>query len=163
MTIIRVMGEGDLAAVRAMNAASIPAVSALTTVALRDLVGKSAYARVVECDGQVAGFLLGLVAGADYDSLNYQWFCARYDEFFYVDRIVIGEAWRGQGLGAALYADVDAYARAQQLSPVTCEVNLRPHNAQSLAFHAALGFEQVGTQDTEGGSKRVSLLARPID
>src|SRR5699024_2290882 len=119
-------------------------------------------ARVVECDSQVAGFLLGFVAGANYDSLNYQWFCARYEAFFYIDRIVVGAAWRGQGLGAAFYADVDAWAAARDLSLVTCEVNTRPRNAESLAFHGALGFSEVGVQDTEGGSKSVSLLARDI-
>ena len=159
---IRDMQNSDFDTVLQMNTASIPAVSALTPAELRELVAMTAYARVIECDGAVAGFLLGFVAGADYASLNYQWFCARYEAFFYVDRIVIGEAWRGQGLGAALYADVEAFAREQGLSPVTCEVNLRPHNTESLAFHGAQGFEQVGTQDTEGGSKRVSLMARAI-
>lgn len=157
------MQVSDLDIVLQMNTASIPAVSALTRDELRELMGRSARARVIECDGEVAGFLLGFVAGADYASLNYQWFCARYESFFYVDRIVIGKSWRGQGLGAALYADVDAFARTQGLSSVTCEVNLRPHNAESLAFHGAQGFEQVGIQDTEGGNKRVSLMARVVD
>lgn len=160
--LIRDMLPADLDIITAMNMASIPAVSRLSRDELQELVTKTAYARVVECDAAVVGFLLGFVAGADYASPNYQWFCARYDEFFYVDRIVIGEAWRGQGLGAALYADVDAFARARSLSPVTCEVNLRPHNAESLAFHDRLGFQQIGVQDTEAGHKRVALLAHAI-
>ena len=40
-----------------------------------------------------------------------------------------------------------------------CEVNLRPRNERSLAFHAAIGFREVGRQDTDGGNKHVSLLA----
>jgi predicted GNAT superfamily acetyltransferase len=40
-----------------------------------------------------------------------------------------------------------------------CEVNVRPRNETSLAFHEAIGFREVGQQDTDGGTKRVSLLA----
>jgi predicted GNAT superfamily acetyltransferase len=40
-----------------------------------------------------------------------------------------------------------------------CEVNVRPRNDASLAFHEAIGFREVGQQDTDGGAKRVSLLA----
>jgi hypothetical protein len=38
-------------------------------------------------------------------------------------------------------------------------VNVRPRNDASLAFHEAIGFREVGQQDTDGGRKRVSLLA----
>ena len=44
--------------------------------------------------------------------------------------------------------------------PLVAEVNLRPRNDVSLAFHAAFGFEQVGTQRVEGGAKEVAMLCR---
>ena len=53
-------------------------------------------------------------------------------------------------------------ARALGLGEVTCEVNLEPPNPASLAFHARLGFRQVGEQVTKGGSVRVALLARAV-
>lgn len=40
-----------------------------------------------------------------------------------------------------------------------CEVNLRPRNDPSREFHEAIGFREVGQQDTDGGDKRVSLMA----
>ena len=43
-----------------------------------------------------------------------------------------------------------------------CEVNVKPRNEGSLRFHHRLGFREVGQQDTEGGAKRVSMLAKPI-
>ena len=46
---------------------------------------------------------------------------------------------------------------------MTCEVNLRPPNPGSMAFHRAMGFDEVGTQNTEGGSKTVSLLVKRLD
>ena len=43
-----------------------------------------------------------------------------------------------------------------------CEVNVRPLNAGSLRFHHRIGFTEVGQQDTDGGRKTVSLLAKPL-
>jgi predicted GNAT superfamily acetyltransferase len=66
-------------------------------------------------------------------------------------------------IGAA-YPDppvVDA-ARAAGRAEVTCEVNLDPPNPGSEAFHARLGFKQVGVQSTKGGAVTVSLLAAPV-
>ncbi len=40
-----------------------------------------------------------------------------------------------------------------------CEVNTRPRNDTSLAFHEAWGFKPVGEQDVAGGSKTVMMLA----
>ena len=42
---------------------------------------------------------------------------------------------------------------------ITCEVNTRPANPDSMAFHERLGFREVGRQQTEGGAKEVALLA----
>lgn len=162
MTFIRTIKQSDLGTVLRLNQASIPAVSALTKSELRKLLGAAACARVIEQDHEPAGFLIGLEPGADYQSDNYQWFCGRYESFFYVDRIVIGAAHRGRGLGRALYDDVERWARARGLPRITCEVNVRPRNDESLAFHRAQGFDQVGTQETESGSKTVSLMARRI-
>ena len=80
----------------------------------------------------------------------------------YVDRIVVGEGARGAGVGRALYAAVFARARDFGRAEVTCEVNVRPANPGSLAFHARLGFERLEEQETKGGAYRVALLAAPV-
>lgn len=41
---------------------------------------------------------------------------------------------------------------------LACEVNTRPRNKDSLAFHERLGFKSVGEQDTDGGQKTVTML-----
>jgi len=38
-----------------------------------------------------------------------------------------------------------------------------PRNDESLVFHERFGFEEVGQQNTSGGSKRVSLLVKELD
>jgi predicted GNAT superfamily acetyltransferase len=104
-----------------------------------------------------AGFLLALDPSADYDSPNFTFFRSRYERFLYVDRIVVAEDLRSRGVGNRLY---QALFRAAPDALITCEVNVRPANPGSLRFHQRLGFQVVAEQDTEGGNKRVALMAR---
>lgn len=142
-----------------LNEAAIPAVNHLSLADLEKLAAQSCYFKVAVVDEAVVGFLLMLSPGASYQSLNYAWFSQRYDEFAYVDRIVVDPSMAGKGVGRIFYNDAieelgDKYRR------ICCEVNIKPRNDASLGFHRALGFVEVGQQDTENGSKRVSLLVR---
>ncbi len=140
----------------------MPEVSALTGDELARLLGLCDVALAVDVDGELAAFCMVMPPGVDYASVNYRWFTEHaaalgYDGFAYLDRVAVGAAARRKGVGRALYRQVvDSLAGT---APVLfCEVNVRPRNDPSLAFHAALGFREVGQQDTDGG-KRVSLLA----
>ncbi len=104
---------------------------------------------------------MSLQPGQPYQSPNYRWFSEHYPKFVYVDRIAVSPAFKGKGIGRALYLNVENLAR--RVAPVvTCEVNLIPANPDSLAFHKKLGFTEVGQQNTESGKKRVSLLAKML-
>lgn len=107
--------------------------------------------------GVVSGFLLALREGADYDSVNYQWFANRYPEFLYIDRVVIDAAARGQHLALRLYEDLFARARAAGLKRITCEFDTDPPNEASRSFHQRFGFREVGSQQVANGKKTVSL------
>ncbi len=76
----------------------------------------------------------------------------------YVDRIVITPDFQGRGLGRAFYDDLSEFSKVKT-ARITCEVNIRPINERSILFHEKYGFRQVGTQETEGGKKEVSLMA----
>lgn len=162
MTTIRpAAGESELATVLTINNAAVPNVNELSEVTLRQLINKACYFRVAEHDGAIAGFLLALSPEADYDSLNFQWFKGNFDQFVYIDRVVVAKQFRGHGIGNIFYADIQSFA--EQVAPrLTCEVNLEPRNEVSLLFHAAHGFAEVGQQQTENGNKKVSLLAREL-
>lgn len=148
----------DYPAILELNQAAIPEVSSLDEAGLAALHGQAALLTVARSGDAVAGFILVLEAGCDYQSPNYRFFDSRYDAFAYVDRIVVGERFRRMGIGAGLY---QALFEALPDAPrVTCEVNVRPPNPGSLDFHGALGFGVVGEQDTEGGTKRVALMVR---
>lgn len=158
---IRPYVSADLEALVAINDAAYPAVPITPASDLAELIGLSRLALVAD-DGEVAGFVVALAPGQPYESENYAWFTARSDDFLYVDRIVLLPRLQGQGVGPRLYAAVEEAARLQGATEVTCEVNLRPPNPGSLAFHTRLGFTEVGRQQTKGGTTEVALLARRV-
>jgi predicted GNAT superfamily acetyltransferase len=160
---LRTLEASDLAAVTALNDAEVPRVSPLGADGLAALLPACDLARVaVTGDGELAGVVLALAPGRDYPSVNYRWFLARGTDFLYVDRIVVAPAHRGRGIADRLYDAVEQRARATGRDEVTCEVNLRPPNPGSAAFHARRGFREVGRQDTTGGSITVALLTRSL-
>ena len=161
--ILREYEVGDLPVIHAINEAAYPAVGTETIDDLAHIASESIIALVAEVDGEIAGFCLVLAPGAAYDSMNYQWFLARYDDFVYLDRVALSQAFQRQGIGRAMYAEVERLARERRptATQFTLEVNLRPRNDQSLAFHGELGFTEVGQQETDYGA-RVSLMAKPL-
>jgi len=149
----------DLPAVRILNNDAVPAVNALSHDELCWFHEVAHTFLVTERDGNVTGALVGLGPGLEYPSLNYRWFSERYPEFVYVDRVVVAESERSSGLGTALYGEFAQRGRSGGAPVLLAEVNIRPRNEGSLRFHHRFGFVPVGEQDTEGGTKRVSLLA----
>jgi uncharacterized protein len=143
-----------------LNQSEAPHIAAERFEELVRICELSASRWVIEAGEERAGFLLGMTPDAPYDSPNFAWFQERYERFLYVDRLAVGTAYRRRGVGAALYACADADARRLDLPMVCCEVNLRPPNPVSLAFHERLGFEAAGEQESEG--KRVRLLIKRL-
>jgi hypothetical protein len=155
---IRTLVDVDLPAALALNNANLPALNELDEPELARLVGMSSESLVATADeGAVAGFCIVLPPGVDYDSLNYAWFSRNYRDFVYLDRIAVDPTRRRSGIGRAFYDELRR--RLAGRHPVLlCEVNVKPRNDASLAFHESIGFREVGQQDTAGGTKRVSLL-----
>jgi len=151
----------DLPHIHNLNQDALPAVSSITLNDMTQFLEMADYFRIIRVKTNIAGFLLALAPGKDYHSPNYKWFEKQYSQFMYVDRIVIDPAFQGQGLGWGFYDDLKIFC--QRYTPIiTCEVNLKPKNYGSLLFHKKYGFKQVGTQETDGGEKEVSLLVCKI-
>jgi predicted GNAT superfamily acetyltransferase len=93
---------------------------------------------------------------------NLDAFCARYPRFVYVDRIVVASSGRGRGCARRLYRDLFEHAVRAGHERVVCEVNTSPPNPASDAFHAALGFAEVGTASVYDGSRTVRYLSHPL-
>lgn len=156
---IRLLRHDDLAVCTAMNNEAIPAVSEADLPKMQALVAESLVSLVAEHEGEIVGFCINFGPHADYGSVNYLWFCERYDDFAYLDRIVVKPDARSMGIGAALYAAVEQHIAGTPW--LLCEVNLRPRNDGSLRFHNRLGFAEVGQQETGYGTL-VSMLAKDL-
>lgn len=154
---IRESDPADFEMMLSLNTESEHFLSPLSLRTLQLLHRQAWYRQVICADDAVVGFLLAFREHADYDSPNYQWFAARYREFLYIDRIVIGAAERGRGLAARLYQDLFTHARGEHIARITCEFDVDPPNEASRRFHQRFGFHEVGSQRVAGGKKTVSL------
>lgn len=156
---LRPARDADVEAILALNAASVDSLSPLDEEGLRRLRPIALRADVVETDGHVAAFVVVLGPDAGYDSDNYRWFSGRFDDFCYLDRIVVGEQWRRRGIGRMVYDEMEQVAAAHRR--LTCEVNAEPPNHASLAFHAARGYVEVGRLE-HGGGKVTTMLSKEL-
>ena len=146
-------------ALLALNNAHARELSWLTRERLQHLVGQAFVVRRI---GMLDAVMLAMDQDADYASPNFQWFRARYPRFVYVDRIVVAQSARGRGFARLLYHDLFEQALRAAHELVVCEVNSRPPNPESDAFHAALGFVEVGSASVYEDSRTVRYLARTL-
>jgi len=141
-------------ALRALNNRHARETSHLDAPAWRRLVDTAFAALTID---PPASLVVALDQDALYDSPNFLWFRRRYPRFVYVDRVVVAETARGRGLARALYAEVSARAQSAGHGILACEVNLVPANPASDAFHARLGFAEVGRAKLPGGGEDGAL------
>ncbi|MDX2202152.1 MAG: GNAT family N-acetyltransferase [Hyphomicrobiaceae bacterium] len=142
-----------------LNAESAQETSALAPERFDAMIAGAAVATFV---APAEAFLLAFASTDEFDGGHFQWFGARFANFLYVDRVVVAARCRRQGLGAALYADLFTRARRCGIDCIVCEVNLVPPNPGSDAFHAGLGFTEVGQARLDNGAKIVRYLQRPL-
>jgi predicted GNAT superfamily acetyltransferase len=142
-----------------LNNAHARELSWLEPERLEHLVAQAFLARRI---GDLEAFLLTFDQDADYDSPDFLWFHARYPRFVYVDRIVVASSARGRGCARRLYQELFEHAGNAGHERVVCEVNMSPPNPVSDAFHAALGFVEVGTASVYRDSRTVRYLLRRL-
>lgn len=159
MTKIFPIGADERAKVLALNNEFAVETSFLDAARLAVMLDEAFLATRI---GAVDAFLIVFDQGARYDSPNFEWFRARFPQFAYVDRIITGPEARGKGYARALYEDLFAKAATAGHERVVCEVNFDPPNPGSDAFHAALGFVEVGRQLLQDSGKTVRYLSKNI-
>ncbi len=151
---IRHLRTPDLDTVLALNNGAVPHVNELSRATLEVIADRAALCGVADTDTGIAGAVVAFHPGVAYESANYRWFAETYEDFLYLDRVVVAPEHRGLGLGRALYNWLWSQASPPR---ITCEVNEIPPNPGSMAFHRVLGFERIGTLDHPDG-KTVALM-----
>jgi predicted GNAT superfamily acetyltransferase len=156
--LLRPVSAPDVDRVLALNERNVAALAPMDEARFHELRRLADRFDVVELDGAFAGFVITFAPGTPYDSENYRWFSQRYDDFCYLDRIVLEESVRRRGLGTFVYDEVERAAKGH--GRLLLEVNLVPRNDASLAFHAQRGYAEVGRLGDQ--EHLVSLMEKPL-
>ncbi|MFM8870010.1 MAG: GNAT family N-acetyltransferase [Actinomycetota bacterium] len=155
---IRDLLPADLDMAWRINQANTPAVGDEPREAMDAILAMCNIALAVDVADELAGFCMVLPPGTAYESPNYRYFCDRYDDFVYLDRVAFDSHHQGFGYGAALYREVERRTTAPLF---TLEVNVKPPNEGSIRFHRREGFIEVDQQETRPG-KIVSLMVKHL-
>jgi copper homeostasis protein len=153
------VSANDEATILALNNEHAAELSWLEAERLSFLLGEAFYARRI---GHLEAFIMTFDQDARYDSPNFLWFRERYKRFVYVDRVVVAADARGRGHARRLYQDLFDHVGLVGQVLVTCEVNIDPPNPASDAFHAALGFTEIGEAIIHGGKKAVRYYMKSL-
>ncbi len=141
---LRPYDDADIDAVLSLNLESVEVLSPLDAERLNLLLSLSELALVAEINQRVAGFMLVFAEQSSYDGEAYRWFDQQFDNFFYVDRVIVEASARGQGMGSAFYRHLIDQANKQNKSALLAEIDIQPPNEPSLNFHRLFGFTEVG-------------------
>lgn len=156
-TRLRPITPADHAEVVALNERHVDLTAPMDEARLVELAASAEHADVIEVDGQLAGFVITFGVGAAYDGAHFAWFAERYDDYCYLDRIVIHEDFQRRGLGSFTYDELEGSCGRPVFA---LEVNIDPPNEPSLAFHRARGFTEVGQSDASG--HLVALMVKQL-
>lgn len=157
MSLLRPITDADHAEVLALNERHVALLAPMDEPRLRVLRAAATGAHVIEVGDAFAGFVLTFASGSAYDGENFGWFGQRYEDFYYLDRVVIHESFRRRGLGSQVYDELESTCDRPLFA---LEVNLDPPNEASLAFHHARGFAEVGRRLSDG--HLVSMMTKTL-
>lgn len=137
------MTDADAADVLRLNEESVWALSPLDEGGLVAARARASHSLVGIEDGTLAAFTIMYAPGSGYASINYAWFTERFDDFVYLDRIVVDPTFRRRGLASAMYDYAEQLAAPH--GRLVCEIYSTPPNEASLAFHRNRGYHEIGS------------------
>ncbi len=159
MPILRPLTPADVDDVLTLNERNVVKLAPLDAERLAQIHEWADRVDVVDVDGAFAGFVVTFGPGTAYDSDKYAWFTQRLADFYYLDRIVLHEDFRRQGLGGFVYDSVEETARPH--GRLALEVNLVPRNDASLAFHQGRGYAEIGRLGDD--EHLVTMMTKELD
>lgn len=159
--LVRRMEDADLDEVLVLNQDAGEGVMSLDAEKLRRLLSYAEQAVVAaDADGTLTGFAFTIPPGTVYESANYRWFSDQFDDFAYLDRVVVGAPYRRRGIASMLYNVLEERARPH--GRLVLEVFTDPLNEASLAFHHSRAYGEVGRL-TQSDQTKALMLAKDLD
>ena len=155
---LRELQNEDISEIWEINEQGLPGTGKVNHEEIKALLEISELAIGVFENSKLLGFVICLLPGTNYGSLNYAWFNKKYDKFIYVDRIAVLQTHRNQSIGSLIYQKVVDYSKQHKV-PIAAEVSLDPPNPGSMRFHYRFDFTEVGVFEHE--SKSVTMMLRP--
>ena len=159
LTLAKPPSEKEVKEMHVINQENVPELGGLSE--LEDFWARVNWSEVIfvyKYEDVIKAFVLCMREGQTYNSPNYEYISNRFNKFLYVDRIAVQEQFRRKGIAEKIYSKVIDKGKENNLD-ILCEVNTKPSNETSMAFHNKMGFEEIGTNDFEKNS--VVYLRRP--
>ncbi len=159
LTLAKLPSENEVKEMHVINQENVPELGGLSE--LEDFWARVNWSEVIfvyKYEDVIKAFVLCMREGQTYNSPNYKYISNRFNKFLYVDRIAVQEQFRRKGIAEKIYTKVIDKGKENDLD-ILCEVNTKPSNKTSMAFHNKMGFEEIGTNDFEKNS--VVYLRRP--
>ena len=151
-SLTKPLTEQEIKEMYSINQTNSPEVGNIPSIGqFKELTDLTETIYVFKDKEKIIGFILLMREDMIYQSENYKYISSKYDHFLYVDRIAIQSDYRRQGLAEKIYNQVIKDGEKLELD-ILCEVNTRPKNEISLAFHKKMGFKEIGTQDFQKNS-----------
>jgi predicted GNAT superfamily acetyltransferase len=156
------MAASDAPQVLRVNASGRPGVARLDDAELARLLSLPNEHLVATDEGAAFAYALAFHRAAPYDGEEFRVLrSALTQPFIYIDQVAVAAGSRGRGMGRALYAELERIAYQHKIRVLCCEVNSRPANPASLAFHQRMGFEFLASLAVSDG-REVELLTRTL-
>ena len=146
----------------AINNAALPDIGELSIHKARWLAEHCVIPGLAMLDGQAAGMVVVLSDHCGYDSDFYRWFTDRYQNFLYIDRIVVTAWARGQGVAKQIYQRIEQTGKEKGMA-IVADVYSEPPNVPSLKLHRSMGFEEVGSQYLADRNKTAAKFMKFVE
>ena len=163
---IRAMGPDDLEAVVEINSMNLADVDPVGVDEVAKLLESARIALVAEApEVGVVGFAFVVDDTSAYVSERARWAFETGGADLHLERVAFDMSYSGQGLGLALYNELDERILAigrgigAEAVTLTSMVRVEPPNEHSVRFHAIRGFETVGQADFDGSTIAVARKA----
>lgn len=160
---IRAMASVDAPRVLCINASGRPGVAPLDPAEMARLL-KLPNRHLVAADGDdsALGYALAFDREAPYEGEEFLALRSAIAEpFIYIDQVAVAPGHEGRGLGRALYQELERIAGRHRIRVLCCEVNTKPANPGSMAFHTRMGFEAFASL-VVSDRREVRLLTRML-